>query len=170
LLLIALEGFSEPEAAHILNVDVTVLRELVAQGHSELAAQAGADILIVSTEPLMTLDLEQIFAGAGHRVVGEAHKAADAMRLAEAKRPDLVIIANMRLADDGDGLELARELLQRAALAVVILTAYPQRFLTGERPEPAFVIGKPYQPAAIAAVAAQALLFAGRRSMAASGW
>ena len=42
---------------------------------------------------------------------------------------------------------------------VIFITAYPERFLTGERPEPAFLIAKPYQPATVAAVVGQALFF-----------
>ena len=42
---------------------------------------------------------------------------------------------------------------------VVFITAYPERFLTGERPEPAFLISKPFQPAMVSAVASQALFF-----------
>ena len=42
---------------------------------------------------------------------------------------------------------------------MVFITAYPERFLTGERPEPAFLISKPFQPAMVSAVASQALFF-----------
>jgi hypothetical protein len=42
---------------------------------------------------------------------------------------------------------------------VVSITAYPKRFLTGERPEPAFLISKPFQPAMVSAVTSQALFF-----------
>jgi hypothetical protein len=42
---------------------------------------------------------------------------------------------------------------------VVFITAYPERFLTGERPEPAFLIAKPFQPATVSAVLSQALFF-----------
>ena len=41
----------------------------------------------------------------------------------------------------------------------IFITAYPQRFLTGERPEPAFLISKPFQHATVSAIASQALLF-----------
>ena len=37
--------------------------------------------------------------------------------------------------------------------------AYPERFLTGERPEPAFLIAKPFQPATVSAIISQALFF-----------
>ncbi|MGH6789736.1 MAG: response regulator, partial [Pseudolabrys sp.] len=42
---------------------------------------------------------------------------------------------------------------------VSFITAYPERFLTGERPEPAFLIAKPFQPATVSALLSQALLF-----------
>jgi hypothetical protein len=50
-------------------------------------------------------------------------------------------------------------LLQRFEVPVIYITAYPQRFLTGERPEPAFLIPKPFQPATLSAVISQALFF-----------
>ena len=43
---------------------------------------------------------------------------------------------------------------------MIFITAYPERFLTGERPEPAFLIAKPFQPATVSAIASQALFFA----------
>ena len=51
------------------------------------------------------------------------------------------------------------ELLRTFEVPVVFITAYPERFLTGERPEPAFLISKPFQPAMVSAVASQALFF-----------
>jgi ABC-type uncharacterized transport system permease subunit len=49
--------------------------------------------------------------------------------------------------------------LRTFEVPVVFITAYPERFLTGERPEPAFLISKPFQPAMVSAVASQALFF-----------
>jgi hypothetical protein len=51
------------------------------------------------------------------------------------------------------------ELLQDFEVPVIFITAYPERFLTGERPEPTFLITKPYQPATVSAVISQALFF-----------
>ena len=42
---------------------------------------------------------------------------------------------------------------------MIFITAYPERFLTGERPEPAFLIAKPFQPATVSAVISQVLFF-----------
>ena len=45
------------------------------------------------------------------------------------------------------------------SVPVVFITAYPERLLTGERPEPAFLITKPFQPETVKAVISQALFF-----------
>ena len=42
---------------------------------------------------------------------------------------------------------------------MIFITAYPDRFLTGERPEPAFLITKPFQPDMVKAIVSQALFF-----------
>ena len=42
---------------------------------------------------------------------------------------------------------------------MIFITAYPDRLLTGERPEPAFLITKPYQPDTVKAIVSQALFF-----------
>ena len=55
------------------------------------------------------------------------------------------------------------ELLRTFEVPVIFITAYPERFLTGERPEPAFLIAKPFQLAVVSAVASQALFF-GRKA------
>jgi DNA-binding LytR/AlgR family response regulator len=44
-------------------------------------------------------------------------------------------------------------------MPVIFITAYPERFLTGQRPEPAFLVTKPFQPAMVSAIASQALFF-----------
>jgi len=49
---------------------------------------------------------------------------------------------------------------------VVFITAYPERLLTGERPEPTFLITKPFQPDTVRAVISQALFFQSSMSVA----
>jgi len=63
------------------------------------------------------------------------------------------------LADNSSGLDAVNELLRSFEMPVIFITAYPERFLTGERPEPAFLISKPFQPAMVSAIASQALFF-----------
>jgi DNA-binding LytR/AlgR family response regulator len=68
-------------------------------------------------------------------------------------------LADIKLADGSSGLDAVNELLDSFEVPVIFITAYPERFLTGERPEPAFLISKPFQPAWISAVVSQALFF-----------
>ena len=42
---------------------------------------------------------------------------------------------------------------------VIFITAFPERLLTGERPEPTFLITKPFQRSTVKAAIAQALFF-----------
>jgi hypothetical protein len=46
-----------------------------------------------------------------------------------------------------------------ASVPVIFITAYPERFLTGTPPEPAFLIAKPFGIDSLKAVISQALFF-----------
>lgn len=158
-LLVALEGFSEEEAASILEVDVPTLRTLVEESGRELAAEIATDVLIIEDETFIAMDLEALVESLGHRVLGVARTHTEAVALARKKTPGL-ILADIQLADGSSGLDAVNELLNAFQVPVIFITAYPERFLTGERPEPAFLIAKPFQPAMVSAIASQALFFA----------
>jgi DNA-directed RNA polymerase specialized sigma24 family protein/CheY-like chemotaxis protein len=157
-LLLSLEGFSEEEVAHILDTDVTNVRELADTAGRELAAEIATDVLIIEDETFIAMDLESLVKNLGHNVIGVARTHTDAIALAKSKKPGL-ILADIQLADGSSGLDAVNELLKTFEVPVVFITAYPERFLTGERPEPAFLISKPFQPAMVSAVASQALFF-----------
>jgi len=157
-LLISLEGFSESEAAEILRTDVAALRQLVDAAGREMAAQIATSVLIVEDEMLIAVDLETLVQSLGHQVVGVARTHAEAIALAQSRRPGL-ILADIQLADGSSGMDAVNELLGSFEVPVIFITAYPERFLTGERPEPAFLIAKPFQPAMVSAVISQALFF-----------
>jgi DNA-directed RNA polymerase specialized sigma24 family protein/CheY-like chemotaxis protein len=161
-LLIALEGFSEQDAAQILNVDVPTLRGLVEESGRELAVEIATDVLIIEDETFIAMDLEGLVESLGHRTVGVARTHAEAVALARSKQLGL-ILADIKLADGSSGLDAVNELIQSFEVPVIFVTAYPERFLTGERPEPAFLIAKPFQPATVSAVISQALFF-GRKA------
>jgi len=158
-LLVALEGLSEDEAAKVLDIDVPKLRELVDQSGRELAAEIATDVLIIEDETFIALDLEALVEGLGHNVLGVARTHSEAVALARTKQPG-VILADIQLADGSSGLDAVNEMLRSFEVPVIFITAYPERFLTGERPEPAFLIAKPFQPATVSAVLSQALFFA----------
>jgi DNA-directed RNA polymerase specialized sigma24 family protein/CheY-like chemotaxis protein len=157
-LLLSLEGFSEEEVAHILEKDVGEIRQLTDTAGRELASEIATDVLIIEDETFIAMDLESLVKNLGHNVIGVARTHTDAIALAKSKQPGL-ILADIQLADGSSGLEAVNELLKTFEVPVVFITAYPERFLTGERPEPAFLISKPFQPAMVSAVASQALFF-----------
>ncbi len=157
-LLTALEGFSENDAASILDVDVAGVRNLIDKAGRELAADIATDVLIIEDEPFIAADLEGLVQKLGHNVLGIARTHKEAVSLAGKHRPGL-ILADIKLADGSSGLDAVNELLKTFEVPVVFITAYPERFLTGERPEPAFLIPKPFQPATVSAVISQALFF-----------
>jgi CheY-like chemotaxis protein len=157
-LLVALEGFTEEDAARILDVDIAKFRQLVEEAGRELAAEIATDVLIIEDEPFIATDLENLVESLGHKVIGVARTHTEAVSIAKAKQPGL-ILADIQLADGSSGLEAVDELLRALEVPVIFITAYPERFLTGERPEPAFLIPKPFQPATVSAVVSQALFF-----------
>lgn len=158
-LLVALEGFPEEDAAKVLDVDVVTLRSLVEDSGRELASEIATNVLIIEDETFIAMDLETLVEGLGHKVIGVARTHTEALALAKKTTPGL-ILADIQLADGSSGLDAVNELLKSFEVPVIFITAYPERFLTGERPEPAFLIAKPFQPAMVSAIASQALFFA----------
>ncbi len=161
-LLVALEGFSEEDAAQILDCDLATLRSLVEESGRELAAEIATDVLIIEDETFIAMDIEALVESLGHNVIGIARTHNEAIALAKKKRPGL-ILADIQLADGSSGLDAVNELLTSLEVPVIFITAYPERFLTGQRPEPAFLIAKPFQLAVVSAVVSQALFF-GRKA------
>ncbi|MGB8402292.1 response regulator [Bradyrhizobium sp.] len=157
-LLLSLEGFSEEEVAYVLGIDIAETRRLTDAAGREMAAEIATDVLIIEDETFIAMDLESLVRNLGHHVIGVARTHTDAIALAKNRRPGL-ILADIQLADGSSGLDAVNELLRAFEVPVVFITAYPERFLTGERPEPAFLISKPFQPAMVSAVASQALFF-----------
>ena len=157
-LLVALEGLSEDDAAKVLDIDAPELRELVEESGRELAAEIATDVLIIEDETFIALDLEGLVESLGHRVLGVARTHAEAVALAKAKRPG-IILADIQLADGSSGVEAVNEILGDLAVPVIFVTGHPEMMLTGTKPEPAFLIAKPFTARTVKAVIGQALFF-----------
>jgi CheY-like chemotaxis protein len=157
-LLVSLEGFSEDEASRILGVSIADLRELIDECGRELASQIATNIMIIEDEALIAMDLQSLVENLGHDVQGVARTRKEAIALAKQKKPGL-ILADIQLADGSSGIDAVNDLLNTFEVPVIFITAYPERLLTGVRPEPTFLITKPYQPAMVSAVISQALFF-----------
>lgn len=157
-LLMAVEDFSTAQIAEILGTDEAEVSDLIDQAGREIAEQVATDVLIIEDEPLIAMDIEGLVQSLGHQVNGIARTHAEAISSVEKKRPGLVL-ADIQLADGSSGLDAVNEMLKSFSAPVVFVTAYPERLLTGERPEPAFLITKPFQPETVKAVISQALFF-----------
>ena len=163
LLLVAMEGFDPAEAAQILEITPTVLEARLTEAQAELEAELATDVLIIEDEPIIALDLTRLVRELGHRVVGAAATQNEAVALARETRPGLVL-ADIRLADGSIGMDAADEIRRGLDVPVIFITAFPEHLLTGEGPEPAFLITKPFREEAVKALIGQALFFHTPRS------
>ncbi len=157
-LLVAVEGFTESEAAEVLDVDESQFSDLLQEASSEISRQVATDILIIEDEPLIAMDIEEMVESLGHRVVGTARTRAEATALFAKTHPKMVL-ADIQLADGSSGIDAVNEILSSRSLPVIFITAFPERLLTGERPEPAFLVTKPFNPDMVKALISQALFF-----------
>jgi DNA-binding LytR/AlgR family response regulator len=89
--------------------------------------------------------------------------------MVKKKRPNLVL-ADIQLADGSSGIDAVNDMVAEFEAAVVFITAFPERLLTGDKPEPAFLITKPFDANVVKAITSQALFFdqkVGKRGVAA---
>jgi CheY-like chemotaxis protein/DNA-directed RNA polymerase specialized sigma24 family protein len=157
-LLHTVEDFSLDEVATILGTGKEKTADLIDEANRTFAQQVATDVLIIEDEPIIAMDLEQIVTSLGHRVQAIARTHSQALKAVEEEYPGLVL-ADIQLADGSSGIDAVNDLLQDFEVPVIFITAYPERLLTGERPEPAFLITKPFQADMVKAIISQALFF-----------
>ncbi len=157
-LLTSLEGFSPADAATILGISESEQRTLERDAISEIEAQLSTKVLIIEDEPIIAADLESLVEDLGHTVTGNATTRDEAVALAKANPPGL-ILCDIQLADGSSGIDAANEILKQIDVPIIFITAFPERLLTGERPEPTFLIPKPFHENTVKAAIGQALFF-----------
>src|SRR5438874_5533640 len=157
-LLRSVEGFAPSEVSYILGKPVEEVQHDIESFAAELANELATDVLIIEDEPLIAMDIEDLVKSLGHRVSAVARTHAEALAAVTRSRPGL-ILADIQLADGSSGIEAVNEILANFDIPVIFITAYPERLLTGLRPEPAFLIAKPFRPDMVKAIASQALFF-----------
>ncbi len=157
-LLTSMEGFSHADAADILGLNTSDVDTLVTEAGREMGQHIATDVLIIEDEPLIAIDLENVVETLGHRITNVARTHKEALDAVKLQKPGL-ILADIQLADGSSGLDAVNDLLGELNVPVIFITAYPERLLTGERPEPAFLLTKPYNPTMLSAVISQALFF-----------
>jgi CheY-like chemotaxis protein len=156
LLLTSLEEIPLGDAAAVLSIGQADATSSLADAREHLRASAATDVLIIEDEPIIAMDLEELVANCGHRVVGVAHTESEAIDIAGRTRPGL-ILADINLGAGGDGTSAVAAILRVHYAPVIFVTAYPERLLTGEAVEPAFVITKPFEPLTLAIATYQAV-------------
>jgi DNA-directed RNA polymerase specialized sigma24 family protein/CheY-like chemotaxis protein len=159
LLLVQQEGFSEAQAADILGVEESEVRRRIDHAWADLKNLPSTNVLIIEDEPVIALDVAEIVKGLGHRVLGIAARASQAIEKANKMKPGLVL-ADIQLEDGSSGIAAAQAILQTSPVPVVFVTAFPERLLTGETLEPAFVVTKPFDATTLKVAISQALFFA----------
>jgi CheY-like chemotaxis protein len=157
-LLVAVEGFTDEEAAEILDVDGEEFSSLLQEASVEISRQVATDILVIEDEPLIAMDFEEMVESLGHRVVGTARTRNEAGEIFKRTEPKMVL-ADIQLADGSSGIDAVNDILATSPIPVIFITAFPERLLTGERPEPAFLVTKPFNPEMVKALISQALFF-----------
>jgi CheY-like chemotaxis protein/DNA-directed RNA polymerase specialized sigma24 family protein len=156
LVLTQLEEVPVDAAAAIVGLDVAAAGNELAQARERLRDAAATDVLIIEDEPIIAMDIEELVRDCGHRVIGVAASESEAVAVAMRSKPGL-ILADINLGMGGDGTSAVARILRRYPVPVIFVTAYPERLLTGEAVEPAFVITKPFDPMTLAIATYQAV-------------
>jgi CheY-like chemotaxis protein/DNA-directed RNA polymerase specialized sigma24 family protein len=156
LLLVAMEEFSFEDAAYILGLTEDEVRRYYEAARAEIQEQASVPVLIIEDERLIAMDLSRIVESMGHTVCAIADREQDAINAAEHTNPALVL-ADIQLKDGDSGIDAVQEILKRITVPVVFVTGYPERLLTGERLEPAFLVTKPFEEETLKVAIGQAL-------------
>jgi CheY-like chemotaxis protein len=158
LLLTAVESFSMDEAGAILDMSPEDVEQAIVEAQRAIESDLVSTVLIIEDEPIIAIDLENLVSELGHEVVGTAATRDQAVKLALSKRPGL-ILADINLGEGGSGMDAVSEILNSFDVPVIFVTAYPEKLLTGERPEPTYLIAKPFLPETVQATVGQALFF-----------
>ena len=153
-----MEAFSLEEAAFIVDETPEEVERAILEAQKTIDSQLASKVLIIEDEPIIALDLENLVSELGHRVVAVAATKDDAVAKAKSERPGLVL-ADINLGEGGSGIDAVSEILASFDIPVIFITAYPEKLLTGERPEPTYLIAKPFLPETVQATVGQALFF-----------
>lgn len=164
LLLTTVEEFSHEDAAAVLDLDSEEVEHLVAQAVREIEGESATDVLIIEDEPLISMQLEGLVSDLGHNVVGTAATRTQALEIF-ARNPAGLVLADIQLADGSSGIDAVEDLLKISNVPVIFITAYPEKLLTGERPEPTYLVTKPFQEATVRTAISQALFFGSSRPL-----
>ncbi len=164
LLLTTLEDFTAAQAGQIMELDAAQVESLVEEAVQEIDKEQATSVLIIEDEPLISMQLEDLVTSLGHDICGTAATRTQALEVVAGSKPGLVL-ADIQLADGSSGLDAVDDILAIGSVPVIFITAYPERLLTGDRPEPTYLVTKPFQEKTVRAAISQALFFGSSRPL-----
>ena len=165
LLLSTIEGFDFEEIGRIMEVDATEAASLIEIAITEMEKSMTGKVMIIEDEAIIAMDIHSIVSEMGHNITGIARTRDAAVELGARDKPDL-ILADIQLADNSSGIDAVNRILDKHGnIPVVFITAYPERLLTGEGPEPAFLISKPYKEDQVRSAVSQAMFFSSTETL-----
>lgn len=157
LLLTSVEAFTIDDVAVILGVSKDDVRQDVEAARSAIEDALPARVLIIEDESVIALHIKQVIESLGHETIAIVRTRTEAVAKARDERPELVL-ADISLADGSSGIDAVKDILAEQTVPVIFITAFPERLLTGERPEPTYLITKPFEQETVIATIGQALL------------
>jgi CheY-like chemotaxis protein len=158
ILLTSVEGFSVPEVATILGWSHASVEDAIATASQAIDRDLSSRVMIIEDEMIIAMDLENLVTELGHTVIGIATTRDEAVRMAREAKPELVL-ADIQLADGSSGVDAAIDILDSGSIPIIFITAFPECLLTGERPEPTYLVQKPFSQDTLRATIGQALFF-----------
>lgn len=165
LLLHTVEEFTPHQVAEIMHIQASEAEELIERALIEMQDVVAGKVLIIEDEAVIAIDLENIVSDMGHQITGVARTRDKATKLAATEAPDLVL-ADIQLADNSSGIDAVNDILAaHGDRPVIFITAFPERLLTGERPEPAFLIAKPFTEEQVRSAVSQAMFFSSTETL-----
>jgi response regulator NasT len=112
----------------------------------------GRQVLIVEDDTMVGMGIKAHLERLGHRVVGQAATAAEALRLFRQEHPNLLLV-DIQLNGD-DGITLVTQLLAERRVPAIIISAYSDRELI-DRASTAGVFGYLIKPISAESLDAQ---------------
>jgi DNA-binding NarL/FixJ family response regulator len=127
-------------------------------GDAPVAAVRNEKVLIVEDDHLVAIEAESALLEAGFEIAGIAATSEEAISLARAEKPDIVVM-DIRLAGKRDGIDTAIQLFTEMGLRSVFASAHSDSAsrARAEAARPLGWLSKPYQPEALVKAVAKGI-------------
>ena len=158
-------GFLDRRSGRDHGIGAADVEALVQEAVDEIDRESTTSVLIIEDEPLISMQLEDLVRSLGHEVCGTAATRTQAQRSRRRADPRSGAGRHPARRRQSSGLDAVDDILAIGSVPVIFITAYPERLLTGDRPEPTYLVTKPFQESTVRAAISQALFFGSSRPL-----